>query len=158
AGETAGGRDNITLIHADVLRKKNELNPEVLDTLEAIRRESGCPRLKLVANLPYAVATPVLANFLVLGTPFERMVVTLQWGIAQPLIASPGTKDYGSLAVMVQSLADVELMRRLPPAVFWPRPQVASAIVCIRPSALKRGKIGDVVGFRNFLRDLYVHR
>src|SRR5262249_55233392 len=58
----------------------------------------------------------------------------------------------------VQSLADVELVRRLPPAVFWPRPQVASAIVCIRPKAAKRANVGDVARFRNFLRDLYTHR
>jgi 16S rRNA (adenine1518-N6/adenine1519-N6)-dimethyltransferase len=114
--------------------------------------------LKLVSNLPYAVATPVLANFLVLGTPFERMVVTVQWEIAQRLIAAAGTKQYGALAVLVQCLAEVELVRRLPPAVFWPRPQVASAIVCIRPRAAKRERVGDVRRFRNFLRDLYVHR
>ena len=59
----------------------------------------------------------------------ERMVVTVQWEIAERLMAKPGTADYGALAVLVQSLADVELVRKLAPAVFWPRPQVESAIV-----------------------------
>src|SRR5213078_3511757 len=86
------------------------------------------------------------------------MVAMVQWEIGERLAALPGTKDYGSLAVFVQSIADVELVRRLPPAAFWPRPQVASAIVCIRPNAAKRLRIGDVQRFRNFLRDLYTHR
>src|SRR5207245_6874114 len=113
---------------------------------------------KLVANLPYAVATPVIANFLLSDLSFERMVVMLQWEIAERLSARPGTKAYAALAVLVQSVADVEVVRRLPPAAFWPRPQVASAIVCIRPNPAKRAHVGDVPRFRRFLRDLYVHR
>src|SRR5262249_28081031 len=100
----------------------------------------------------------VLTNFLISDLGFERLVATVQWEIAERLLARPGTKDYGALAVLVQNLADVELMRQLPPAVFWPRPQVASAIVCIRPRPAKRAHVGDVVRFRHFLRDLYVHR
>src|SRR5262249_30904288 len=59
-GEVVAGRDNVLLLHTDVLRHKNELNPEVLKTLEEIQQRSGRTRLKLVANLPYAVATPVI--------------------------------------------------------------------------------------------------
>jgi 16S rRNA (adenine1518-N6/adenine1519-N6)-dimethyltransferase len=84
--------------------------------------------------------------------------VTVQWEIGERLIARPGTKDYGALAVLVQSIADVELIRRLPPSVFWPRPKVDSAIVRIRPRADLRAEVGDVQRFRNFLRDLYTHR
>jgi 16S rRNA (adenine1518-N6/adenine1519-N6)-dimethyltransferase len=58
----------------------------------------------------------------------------------------------------VQSLADIELIRRLSPKVFWPRPMVDSAIVRIRPNAAKRRHVGDPSRFRVFLRDLYVHR
>ena len=78
--------------------------------------------------------------------------------IAERLMALPGTKDYGALAVLVQSVADVSLVRKLPPAVFWPRPQVDSAIVLVRPNAEKRAQVGDVQKFRYFLRDLYAHR
>ncbi len=157
-GEAVAGKDNVTLLHTDVLKNKNELAPEVLGTLDALQERFGCRRRKLVANLPYVVATPVISNFLLLHTAMERMVVTVQWEIAERLLAQPGTKDYGALAVLVQSLADVELVRRLAPSVFWPRPQVASAIVLIRPSAAKRTHVGDVLRFRHFLRDLYVHR
>jgi 16S rRNA (adenine1518-N6/adenine1519-N6)-dimethyltransferase len=150
-------RDKVVLVHGDILRNKNELRAEVLQALEDLQRRSGCGRVKLVANLPYAVAVPVISNFL-LHRPPEQMVVTVQWEIAERLLARPGTKDYGALAVLVQSLADVELIRQLPPTVFWPRPQVGSAIVRIRPNATKRAHVGDVSRFRGFLRDLYVHR
>jgi 16S rRNA (adenine1518-N6/adenine1519-N6)-dimethyltransferase len=130
----------------------------VVRVLKETQERTGTKRLKLVANLPYAVAVPVIANLLLTDLPVERMVVTVQWEIGERLIASPGTKDYGALAVLVQSLAGVELVRRLPPAVFWPRPKVASAIVALYPSARKRQHVGDVHRFRNFLRDLYVHR
>ena len=156
--ETVAGRDNVRLMNVDILRNKNELNPGVLEAISELRQQSGCSRLKLVANLPYSVATPVIANFLLSDVDFERMVVTVQWEIAERLMARPGTKDYGALAVLVQSVADVDLVRRLSPAVFWPRPQVGSAIVVIRPNAGKRAHVGDVQRFRNFLRDLYVHR
>jgi 16S rRNA (adenine1518-N6/adenine1519-N6)-dimethyltransferase len=158
ARETVQGRENVLLVHADILRNKNLLNPQVTATLEDYRQRMGCARFKLVANLPYAVATPVIANFLIADPDLERMVVMVQWEMAQRLTARPSTKDYSALSVLVQSLADVELIRRLPPAAFWPRPQVASAIVLIRPNAAKRAQVGDVVRFRNFLRDLYVHR
>lgn len=158
ANETVAERDNVVFLHADVLKNKNELNPAVRARLEELRGRPGISRLKLVSNLPYAVATPVITNFLLSELPFERLVATVQWEIAERLIAEPGVKDYGALAVLVQSIADVELIRRLPPAVFWPRPEVDSAIVRIRPNAAKRIHVGDVLRFRHFLRDLYTHR
>jgi 16S rRNA (adenine1518-N6/adenine1519-N6)-dimethyltransferase len=156
--EATAGRENVTLLHSDVLRNKNEIHPAVREALDAVRARSGCTRLKLVANLPYAVAVPVITNFLLSDLPFERMVVTVQWEIAERLLATPGRKAYAALAVLVQSLADVTLVRQLPPSVFWPRPQVASAIVMVVPNAEKRAHVGDVQKLRNFLRDLYVHR
>src|SRR5262249_13587290 len=139
--ETLRERANLVLLEADILKNKNELNPEVLTALVDLRQKSGCQQQKLVANLPYAVATPVISNFLISDIPFERMVVTVQWEIAARLIARPGTKDYGALAVLVQNLADVEVIRRLSPSVFWPRPQVDSAFVQIFPRAEKRGRV-----------------
>jgi 16S rRNA (adenine1518-N6/adenine1519-N6)-dimethyltransferase len=151
-------REHIALITADVLKNKNELNPDVLAAIENLGRRCGTRFVKLVANLPYSVAVPVITNLLLSDVTVERMVVTVQWEIAERLLAAPGVKEYAALAVLVQSLADVELVRRLPPKVFWPRPLVDSAIVCIRPSAAKREHVGDPKRFRAFLRDLYVHR
>ena len=156
--EAVAERPNVVLLHADVLKNKNELSPAVLQAVADRGAKAGTKRTKLVANLPYAVAVPVLSNLLLSGVAVERIVVTVQWEIAERLLARPGTKDYGALAVLVQSLTNVELVRQLPPAVFWPRPQVSSAIVLVRPDAAKRRHVGDPLRFRNFLRDLYVHR
>jgi 16S rRNA (adenine1518-N6/adenine1519-N6)-dimethyltransferase len=158
ASETVAGQSNVTLIQGDILLRKNELNPEVLSALRENLGHGECSRLKLVANLPYVVATPVISNLLLELLPIERMVVTVQDEIALRLCGRPGTSDYGALAVLIQSVADVQIVRRLPPSVFWPRPQVSSAIVLIRPDAAKRKQVGNVARFRHFLRDLYVHR
>jgi 16S rRNA (adenine1518-N6/adenine1519-N6)-dimethyltransferase len=156
--EAVTQREHVVLLHRDILKNKNELAPDVLRAIEDLGRRSGTQRVKLVSNLPYAVAVPVITNLLLTELPVERMVITVQWEIAERLLAAPGTKDYSALSVLVQSLADVELVRRLSPKVFWPRPLVDSAIVRIRPNATKRTHVGDPARFRVFLRDLYVHR
>src|SRR5947209_14982301 len=143
ARELVGPRPNVRLMRADALRTKNDLNPDVLAALAEMKQAHHCERVKLVANLPYAVATPVVSNLLLSDVGIERMVVTVQWEIAERLMARPGTADYGALAVLVQSLADVELIRKLAPAVFWPRPQVESAVVRVRPSAAKRAHVTE---------------
>ncbi len=158
ANENVVDRPNVVLFHGDVLRRKNEINPSVYEGLAALQQKTRLPTIKLVANLPYAVATPVISNFLLSDLALERMVVMVQWEIGERLTALPSTKGYGALAVLVQSIADVDIIRRLPPAAFWPRPQVESAIVRIRPNAEKRARIGDVRRFREFLRGLYNHR
>jgi 16S rRNA (adenine1518-N6/adenine1519-N6)-dimethyltransferase len=159
ATEVTAGLNNVMVLRADILKNKNTLNPAILAALADLQQRAGCTQLKFVANLPYAVATPVISNLLLFNIAVERMVVMVQLEIADRLLAKPGTKEYGALAVLVQSLADVEPVRRqVSPAVFWPRPHVASAIVCIRPKSDKRAQVGDVVRFRNFLRDLYSHR
>jgi 16S rRNA (adenine1518-N6/adenine1519-N6)-dimethyltransferase len=162
AEELVGPRANVRLFRGDALRTKNDLNHGMLAALAEMKAAFNCERVKLVANLPYAVATPVVSNLLLTDIPFERMVVTVQWEIAERFMAQPGTADYGALAVLVQSLADVELIRKLAPAAFWPRPKVESAIIQIKPSVAKRDHVVEMVGsamaFRVFLRDLYVHR
>ncbi len=150
--------DHVVLLNLDALKNKNELNPGMIQALRDLHQRVGTRQIKVVANLPYAVAVPVISNLLLTELPIERMVVTVQWEIAERLLAQPGSKDYSALSVLTQSLADVQLIRQLAPSVFWPRPQVSSAIVMIRPDAAKRAEVGDVVRLRNFLRDLYVHR
>ena len=156
--EILGRRNNLSLINADILERKNEMNPGVLDAWAKQCAEAGCSRMKLVSNLPYVVATPIIANLLITDIAIERMVVMVQWEMAERLTALPGTKAYGSLAVLVQNLAEVKIIRRLSPSVFWPMPKVDSAIVLIRPDPEKRKQVAHVANFRAFLRDLYTHR
>jgi 16S rRNA (adenine1518-N6/adenine1519-N6)-dimethyltransferase len=155
-------QQNVTLLHCDALDGKNTLQPQFVEALRTQLARPGIRQLKLVANLPYGVSVPVINNLLLTDLPIERMVVMVQLEVAERLTATPGHKEYAGLAVMVQSLADVTIVRRLPPSAFWPQPQVDSAIVMIRPQAAKREKVcaegGSVLGLRSFLRDLYVHR
>jgi 16S rRNA (adenine1518-N6/adenine1519-N6)-dimethyltransferase len=153
-----GDRSNVELFSGDALARKNELNPDMLAGWAAMAARHNCPRRKLVANLPYVIATPLVSNLLISDNPIERMVVMVQWEIAERLRATVGTKDYNALSVLVQSVADVETVRKVLPSNFFPRPKVDSAIVMIRPNAEKRAKVGDVGRFRVFLRNLYVHR
>jgi 16S rRNA (adenine1518-N6/adenine1519-N6)-dimethyltransferase len=157
-GRGGTSKENVRLLHADVLERKNALSGRVLQAVSELSGQAGTKRVKLVANLPYAVAVPVIANLLLSELPVERMVVMVQWEIAERLTAPAGSHDYAALAVLVQSLAEVTIIRRVSPAAFWPRPQVDSAIVLIRPDEARRARVGDVQRFRAFLRDLYVHR
>lgn len=158
ARQVVGERPNVRFVFGDALAKKSELNPAMLAAWDEMTAAHACTRRKLVANLPYVIATPLISNLLVAGVPIERMVVMVQWEIAERLRATVGTKDYNALSVLVQSVADVETVRKVLPSNFYPRPKVDSAIVKITPNAEKRAKVGDVLRFRIFLRDLYVHR
>jgi 16S rRNA (adenine1518-N6/adenine1519-N6)-dimethyltransferase len=151
-------RPNVRQMHGDALAGKNELSRHLLEGWDALAKELGMTRRKLVANLPYAIATPLVANLIIAGLPIERMVVMIQWEVAERMIAVPGTKDYGALAVLLQSVADIEIVRRIAPANFWPRPAVDSAIVLIRPNAEKAKCVPDLTAWRAFLRDLYTQR
>jgi len=159
AQSVIGKRHNVVGYSGDALARKNELNPNVLHGWQDLMMRGGMKRRKLVANLPYSIATPIISNLLLLpDLPIDRMVVMVQWEIGERLRASAGTKDYNALSVLVQSLADVEILRKVAPSNFFPRPRVDSAIVQIIPNPEKRKHVGDVVKFRTFLRDLYCHR
>ena len=158
AKQVIGERPNVRFVYGDCLQGKNELNPEMLAEWDRAAAESGCSRRKLVANLPYVIATPLITNLLIARDDLERLVVMVQWEIAERLRAAVGTKDYNALSVLVQSVADVEVVRKVLPSNFYPRPKVDSAIVKITPNTRKRAQVGDVARFRAFLRDLYVHR
>lgn len=153
AREIVGPRQNITYIHEDCLEKKSVLSRVMIEAWDA---HPGVK--KLIANLPYVIATPLISNLLVSREDIERMVVMVQWEIAERMRAQPNTKDYNALSVLIQSVADVEIIRKVGPTNFYPQPKVDSAIVLIKANPEKRKLVGDVARFRNFLRDLYVHR
>ncbi len=150
--------DNVTLLQQDALKHKNALDPGVLETVAVKLAERPERRFKLVANLPYSVATPVISNLLDLDRPPESMTVTIQRELAERVVAVPATKDYGSLSIWVQSQCAVELLRLIPPEAFWPRPKVTSAMLQIRLDPERRGRIADRAFFHLFARGLFRHR
>jgi 16S rRNA (adenine1518-N6/adenine1519-N6)-dimethyltransferase len=153
------GLSNVTLLQADALKNKNHINPEVLTLVEEQLRVVPDRRLKLVANLPYNVATPLISNLVASELPWVGMVVTIQWELAQRMTASPGSgSNYGALSVWLQSQCELKLLKKLGPQVFWPRPTVDSGIVSIRPDAVRRAAINDRAFFHELVRDVFTQR
>lgn len=153
-----GNRPHVRLLLHDALQGKNRLHPGLLETLEQARAEHPDKRFKLVANLPYHVATPLIGNLLALDRPPQTFTATVQREVAERLVARPGTRDYGALSVWVQSQGKAAIRRILPPQVFWPRPKVFSAIVHIEFRPALRARIPDLPSFHRFVRDLFLHR
>lgn len=149
---------NVTMLRLDALHNKNRLNPAVLDAVFEQLDAAVNRRLKLVANLPYNVATPVISNLLGLDRAPHSMTVTVQKEVADRFTARPGTKDYGALSIWVQSQCTAEIVRILPPTAFWPRPKVHSAIVRLVLDPARRARIPDRPFFHDFARALFRHR
>ena len=157
--EAVAGLPNVRILNADALAGKHAINPEVLDNLRAGLAVAPGRRFKLVANLPYNVATPVVSNLLVHPELCPSlMVVTIQLELAERMRAEPKTEAYGALSVLVQALADCMIVRPLPPSVFWPRPKVGSAIIKVVPHTTKRIAIGDLPWFHDVVRQVFLHR
>ncbi len=118
----------LKLLHADILKGKHELNPEVVAALADFT-----DGFHVVSNLPYSVATPFLVELVLSDLPWKGATVTVQAELADRLSAAPGGKSYGAASVIIQTFAKVKKVRALPPDVFWPRPDVGSAVLSITP-------------------------
>lgn len=132
AGMFAGHAERFTLVRSDVLAGKHRLAPDLLAALAAAP-PGPAGRYKLVANLPYQVATPLILELLLLETPrFERLVGTIQKEVAERFMAGAGCAAYGPVSILAQTLAEIERVAELPPQAFWPRPQVDSTLLRMR--------------------------
>jgi 16S rRNA (adenine1518-N6/adenine1519-N6)-dimethyltransferase len=112
----------------------------------------------LVANLPYNIATPLLSNLLLSRHVPHSMTVTIQKELAERMTAPPSTKDYSALSVWIQSQCTAEIVRLLPPSVFWPAPKVSSAILRITVDSARRAAIADLPFFHQITKSLFIHR
>jgi 16S rRNA (adenine1518-N6/adenine1519-N6)-dimethyltransferase len=158
ASEELARLPNVTMLQQDALKNKNTISPAILDAVrEQIAAHPGS-QLKLVANLPYNVATPLLSNLLTVDPLPVSMSATIQKELADRIVARPGTKDYSALSIWMQALCAIQIVREMPPQVFWPRPKVHSAIIQILPVPEKRAAIGDLKFFHDFVRALFFHR
>lgn len=158
AAKELGSYSNFNLLCIDALRNKNHLRVEVLQAVADAMAKIPGAKFKLVANLPYNVATPIISNLLHETPLVERMVVTIQKELGERIIAEPSCKDYSALSIWMQSQCDCEILRILPPSAFWPRPKVDSAILRIVPNASKRSSIVDLDFFHTRLRAMFLHR
>jgi len=156
------GRSNIRFLKIDILKNKNKLRDEVLDVIREELAKPGVDgeqrQFKLVANLPYNVATPLISNLLLTDVPPAMMCVTIQKELAERITAKPRSKDWGALSLWIQSQCRAEIVRIMPPTVFWPRPKVDSAIIRLTLDEKRRKKIPDLKFFNEFCRAMFFHR
>jgi 16S rRNA (adenine1518-N6/adenine1519-N6)-dimethyltransferase len=123
------------LIEGDALAGKHGLNPQLAERIASARAAGRTA--KLVANLPYNIASPLVIELLIAGV--EILAFTVQKEVADRLRAKAGDDAYGPLTVVTQMLADVEMLRTLPPQAFWPAPSIDSALVRLT----RRDQLGD---------------
>jgi 16S rRNA (adenine1518-N6/adenine1519-N6)-dimethyltransferase len=135
--------ENIQVVDSDILQTKHTISRGVIDALDQLRKQYH-GRLLLVANLPYSVATPVMVNLITGPIVADAMYVTVQKQVADRMTASAGGKDYGGLSIFLSATGDVEMIRVMKPTVFWPAPQVDSAMVGFVRSQDKADRIKDM--------------
>ena len=140
---------NLQLIQSDVLALSF---PDIL-------RDEARP-IRVAGNLPYNISSPVLFTLLAAadrGQLLSDATLMLQKEVADRLVATPGRKDYGALAIQVSLLADVERLLTLPPGAFRPPPKVTSAVVRLRFHA-PRVDVGDARVFERIVRGMFLQR
>lgn len=118
--ETLSDYDNVTIINADVLK---------LDIAALAQEKNGGKPIKVVANLPYYITTPIIMGLFESDVPIDNITVMVQKEVAQRMQVGPGTKDYGALSLAVQYYAEPYLAANVPPNCFMPRPKVGSAVI-----------------------------
>ena len=146
-----GAREGFRLIEGDALAGKHLINAELLDVIATAKRDGRA--VKLVANLPYNIASPLIIELLIAGV--DLLAFTVQREVADRLKGKAAGDDYGVLTVMAQMLGDVEVMRVLPPQAFWPPPKIDSALVRI----VRKDRLGDdAARFSTFLQRVFSAR
>ena len=118
--DTLDGYENVRIINNDILK---------VDIAQLVEKENaGCP-IKVVANLPYYITTPIIMGLFEGHVPVESITVMVQKEVAGRMQAAPGTKDYGALSLAVQYYAKPYIVANVPPNCFIPRPKVGSAVI-----------------------------
>ncbi|MDK6809911.1 16S rRNA (adenine(1518)-N(6)/adenine(1519)-N(6))-dimethyltransferase RsmA [Ligilactobacillus agilis] len=148
--ETLAPYPNVEVIHQDILKANlKELIAEHFD---------GQHRLKIVANLPYYITTPIIMHLLATELTFDQIVVMMQKEVANRLAAQPGSKDYGSLSIGVQYEMDCQVAFIVPKTVFVPQPKVDSAIISLTKKKAKEYQPQDERFFHQLVRGAFMHR
>lgn len=121
--ETLAPYDNTKIIYEDVLK---------VDLKELIKTECKGLNVKIVANLPYYVTTPIIAKLIESELPIQSISLMVQKEVAQRIVAKAHTKDYGSLSLFVQFYAEAKILMKVPKTVFMPQPKVDSVVINLK--------------------------
>jgi len=131
---TLGDYDNFEVVHGDVLK---------IDLHSLIEEKFNYKELKVVANLPYYITTPIIMKLLEERLKIDKIVVMVQKEVALRMKASPGNKDYGALSIAVQYYSNAEIIVNVPKNVFVPKPNVDSAVIMLDVYQEPRVKVLD---------------
>lgn len=118
--DTLSGYDNVTVINGDILK---------LDIQKIVEERNGGEAIKIVANLPYYITTPIIMGLFESHVPLKSITIMVQKEVADRMQVGPGSKDYGALSLAVQYYAKPEIVANVPPNCFIPRPNVGSAVI-----------------------------
>lgn len=118
--ETLAPYDNVTVINEDILK---------VDVRKLAEEKNGGRPIKVVANLPYYITTPIIMGLFESHVPLDSITIMVQKEVAQRMQVGPGTKDYGALSLAVQFYADAQIVLKVPASCFMPRPNVDSAVI-----------------------------
>lgn len=135
--------DNFTLIHKDALK---------VDFNEIMAHEKS---VKLVANLPYYVTTPIISRLLTGGYIFKSLTIMIQKEVAERIAAKPNCKEYGALSLLVQYYCDTEIIRKVLPASFIPQPKVESIVIKLDKLNKPRVEVKDEKFFFSIIRNAF---
>ena len=132
--DTLSGYDNVTVINEDVLKA---------DLAALAEEKNGGRPIKVVANLPYYITTPIIMGLFEKHVPLDSITVMVQKEVAARMQAGPGTKDYGALSLAVQYYAEPYIAANVPPNCFIPRPNVGSAVIRLTKYDAPRVQVDD---------------
>ena len=118
--DTLSWYDNVTVIHEDILK---------LDIVKLANERNGGKPIKVVANLPYYITTPIIMGLFESHVPLDSITIMVQKEVADRMQVGPGTKDYGALSLAVQYYAKPQILLKVPASCFMPRPNVDSAVI-----------------------------
>lgn len=148
-----------TVLNVDVLATKHRLAPDVEKALRAVESSTAQPAsIKLVANLPYQIATPLIMNLLVDYPAVRRLCFTVQAEVGERITSKPGCKAYGPLSIVSQSLCSIDVVAKLPPQAFWPQPAVDSVMLRMDVEDSPFSTRDELRGFVRFVRGVFDHR
>ena len=147
--ETLSDYDNITIINKDIL--KTDINEE-------LKNLSVNQKIKLVANLPYYITTPIIMKVLEDKVNVDCMVLMLQKEVADRMNATPSTKDYGSLSIAVQYYCDTDIVCKVPKSSFIPEPNVDSLVLKLVVNEKRKVEINDEELFFKIVRGSFSKR
>lgn len=148
-GETLAGYDNVTVINEDILK---------VDIKEIAEKYNDGRPIKVVANLPYYITTPIIMGLFESGVPIDNITVMVQKEVADRMQEGPGSKDYGALSLAVQYYAEPEIVAIVPPNCFIPRPNVGSAVIRLTRHREMPVKVNDVEHMFRMIRASFNQR